>query len=105
MLTLQKSWLRTLSVAAENLVKKYIEGVEDVLKELKLKISPGEASVKYSAVVQVLDLAKRYYEDSVHYLESKRDYLTSLTCIVYSEGLLDALRFLGLVDFRWRFEK
>jgi len=94
-----------LSVVAESLARKYIEGVEDVLRELKLKINSEETPIKLSAIMQVLDLAKRYYEDAIYYLKAKEDSITSLTCIVYSEGLLDALRFLNLADFKWRFEK
>ena len=39
---------------------------------------------------EVVDLAKRYYEDTKYYLE-KGDYFTAFGCINYAHGLLDAV--------------
>lgn len=39
----------------------------------------------------VLDLAKRYCEDTKHFLE-KKDYVTAFGCINYAHGLIDAYR-------------
>lgn len=46
----------------------------------------------------VLDLARGYVKDARHYA-MKRKPVTSLACVAYAEGLLDALKFLELVDF------
>jgi len=46
----------------------------------------------------VLDLARGYVRDAKHYAE-KRKPVTSLACIAYAEGLLDAMKFLELVEF------
>ena len=54
-----------------------------------------EASLRH-----VLDLAERYHEDAGRFLEAGR-HLTSIAAASYAEGLLDALRMLGLVDFEW----
>ena len=50
---------------------------------------------------EVLELAKRYYEDA-RYSYEKGDYVTGLVDISYAEGLLDALRMLGVVSFSWK---
>ncbi len=78
----------------EELVAKYIAGVEKALQQLREVKLEGKAA-------EVLDLARRYYEDAKHYMERK-EHLTGLVCIVYSEGLLDALRILGFVEFSWK---
>jgi hypothetical protein len=39
------------------------------------------------------DLAKQYYEDSVHYFE-REDYFTSFGCSDYAYGILDSLDFI-----------
>jgi FAD synthetase len=46
----------------------------------------------------VLELVRGYVKDAQHYAE-KRKSVTSLACIAYAEGLLDALKFLELADF------
>lgn len=46
----------------------------------------------------VLELVIGYVKDARHYAE-KRKPVTSLACIAYAEGLLDALKFLELADF------
>jgi len=48
----------------------------------------------------VFDWAKRYLQDAKYYQE-KGKLETSLTSVAYCEGLLDALRLLGAVDFSW----
>ncbi|MCD6410149.1 MAG: DUF357 domain-containing protein [Candidatus Verstraetearchaeota archaeon] len=78
---------------AGELVAKYITGVERALQQLRDARLDGKAA-------EVLDLARRYYEDAKHYVE-RGEHLTGLVCIVYSEGLLDALRILGFVEFSW----
>jgi len=40
---------------------------------------------------QVVDQAKRYYEDTKYYLE-KGDYVTAFGCINYAHGLLDGIK-------------
>jgi len=39
----------------------------------------------------VLDLARRYCEDTKYFL-GKRDYVTAFGCINYAHGLIDAYR-------------
>ncbi len=49
---------------------------------------------------EIIDIVRSYVKDSLYYL-SKGDYITALSDIAYAEGLLDALRLLGLVKFEW----
>jgi len=82
---------------AEKLVVKYIQKTEAVFKKMKM----AEKSVlDPSKVDEIVDEAKRYLEDAKYYLK-KGKLETSLASVAYSEGLLDALRMLGLVKFEW----
>jgi FAD synthetase len=45
---------------------------------------------------RLVELAKSYLSDAKYYYESG-DHFTSLACIAYAEGVLDALRLLGIV--------
>ena len=40
---------------------------------------------------EVIELAKKYCEDTKYFLE-KKDYVTAFGCINYAHGLIDALR-------------
>jgi len=82
---------------AEKLVVKYIRKTEAVFKKMKM----AEKSVlDPSKVDEIVDEAKRYLEDAKYYLKKGKPE-TSLASVAYSEGLLDALRMLGLVKFEW----
>jgi hypothetical protein len=41
--------------------------------------------------VEVVEHAKRYYEDAKYYLE-KGDYFTAFGCINYAHGLIDGIK-------------
>ena len=80
------------------LASKYIQKADRVFSMIKV---PEEAtSINAENVKGVLDEAKRYLEDAKFFLEKKR-FETSLASVAYCEGLLDALRLMGLVDFSW----
>ncbi|MCD6089212.1 DUF357 domain-containing protein [Candidatus Bathyarchaeota archaeon] len=82
---------------SEKLVVKYIQKTEAVFKKMKM----AEKSVlDPSKVDDIVDEAKRYLEDAKYYLKKGKPE-TSLASVAYSEGLLDALRMLGLVKFEW----
>ena len=82
----------------EELISKYIRSADCVIKEIgKL---PDDVKLKEEEAKTVLDWAKRYLEDAKYYQE-KGKLETRLTSVAYCEGLLDALRLLGAVDFSW----
>ncbi|MFC1486731.1 DUF357 domain-containing protein [Thermoproteota archaeon] len=82
----------------DNLITKYIRGADRVLKEIGQL--PKEVHINEAETKTVFDWAKRYLADAKYYQE-KGKMETSLTSIAYCEGLLDALRLLGAVEFSW----
>ena len=49
--------------------------------------------------MEVVDQAKRYYEDTKYYLK-KGDYFTAFGCINYAHGLVDGIRMMsGLLQW------
>jgi len=85
-----------LKESASDRTTKYVEATSASLKRLKTRNLP--ATVEQSQLDYVLELVRGYLKDARHYTE-KRKPVTSLACIAYAEGLLDALKFLELVDF------
>lgn len=77
----------------EERARTYIAGLEEVLARIK----PGKLDPRHARLVE---LAKAYLEDSKYYLE-KRDAETALVTVAYAEGLLDALKFLGVLELKW----
>ena len=82
----------------ERRLESYVKSVERVLRELKLSTLPK--SVSREEVESLLQHTARYLEDSKYYW-GRGDRETALSSICYCEGLLDALRLLGLVEFSW----
>jgi len=76
--------------------RRYMAAVETALSELKPLTMP--AIIARRDVERIVEVAKRYLSDSKYYVETGKD-VTSLASISYAEGLLDALRFLKLVEF------
>ncbi|WP_069806562.1 DUF357 domain-containing protein [Vulcanisaeta thermophila] len=71
-------------------VDAYIRNVAKALEQLD----------KEGVKNEVIEIARAYLKDSMYYL-SKGDVFTALSTIAYAEGLLDALRILGMVKFQW----
>jgi len=82
----------------EQLVEKYIQGAERVISEIGEL--PEDVQLKAEETRTVFEWAKRYLEDAKYY-QQKGKLETSLTSVAYCEGLLDALRLLGAVEFSW----
>ena len=74
---------------------RYLKTTTEALKSLKTRKLPVTVSQKH--VDRVLELVQGYTRDARHYVESRKP-VTSLACIAYAEGLLDALKFLELID-------
>ena len=75
---------------------RYVDLTTRSLKRMKLKSLPR--SVQEREIEYVLDLAKGYVKDARHYAKTRKP-VTSLACVAYAEGLLDALKFLELAEF------
>jgi FAD synthetase len=82
--------------SASDRTRKYVEMTSASLSRLKVTNLP--ATVNDSQVHYILDMVRGYVKDAKHYAE-KRKPVTSLACIAYAEGLLDAIKFLELAEF------
>ena len=82
----------------ERLVTKYIKTVENVFTDIV--VSEVTLNVDKEKVEEVIEHAKRYLEDAKYY-QKENKLETGLASISYCEGLLDALRLLGIVEFSW----
>jgi hypothetical protein len=89
-------------MSLETLVSEYIASAEHVFEELK--VSEACANAGPDSVSEVLDSAKAYLQDA-KYFRDEGKLEVSLTSVAYCEGLLDALRTLGMVKFEWPAKK
>jgi FAD synthetase len=80
------------------LAAKYISSAEKVFSELKQNQTP--INLSGDSVKEVLRWATDYLEDAKYY-KAQGKLETSLTSVAYCEGLLDALRLIGAVNFEW----
>ena len=69
-----------------------------MFKELRQSEKPP--SINGEDVSKVLAWAADYLKDAKYY-KAQGKLETSLTSVAYCEGLLDALRLLGAVNFEW----
>jgi FAD synthetase len=82
----------------EALTSKYIASAEKVLGEMEK--AKGSFVVDEAKVGEVIEWVRAYLTDAKYYKAQER-LETSLTAVAYCEGLLDALRLLGAVEFEW----
>jgi FAD synthetase len=80
------------------LVSKYLSNTQRVFGEIK-RVS-NSIHVNEGKIQNVIETAKRYLEDAEYY-QRRNKLETSLASVAYCEGLLDALRLLGAVEFSW----
>ncbi len=85
-------------MSLEALVSKYITSTEKVLAELRM--IRGSLTVDEASVAKAVAYIKDYLADAKYYKAQKK-FETSLTSVAYCEGLLDALKLLGAVQFNW----
>jgi len=80
------------------LTSKYIDSAEYVFARMQL--AGGPVILNVTNISDLVDFAKAYLDDAKYYREKKK-FDVSLASIAYCEGLLDALRMLGGVNFEW----
>ena len=85
-------------MSLEALTAKYISMAEKVFSELTKNKTHIDLSEEM--VASVLSYAMDYLEDAKYY-KAQVNLETSLTSVAYCEGLLDALRLIGAVNFEW----
>ena len=81
----------------DRLIKKYSEGCRRVIEELETAGPPRGTGA--DGVKALIEHAARYVDDAEYYAQKRRT--TALASVSYAEGILDALRLLGLVEFEW----
>ena len=82
----------------EELTGKHIKNCEKVAAEIKL--AQDIVVLDEDRIKSVIESAKQYLSDAKYY-QSQNKLDTSLASVAYCEGLLDALRLLGMVEFTW----
>ena len=85
-------------MSLEELVSKYIGSADHVFD--KMKVCETCANIDVLGVKKVVQFAKAYLEDAKYY-RNKKKFEVSLASVAYCEGLLDALKLLGVVKFEW----
>jgi hypothetical protein len=85
-------------MSLERRVSKYVSSAKQVLEHIEVAGTP--MTVDTSGVERIVDYARDYLMDAEYYRE-KEKFEVSLTSVAYCEGLLDALRLLGVVRFEW----
>jgi FAD synthetase len=86
-------------MSIKDLVAKYINNTEQVFKEIKTP-AVKETKLDKEKIREIIDYARNYFEDSKYHREQKK-FEVALTSVAYCEGLLDALRLLGVAEFQW----
>ncbi len=81
----------------DRLITKYTKGCRKVLDELKNRELP--ATITEEQVMEMLEHTERYLDDTEYYRGEQK--AVALTSVAYAEGILDALKLLGLVEFEW----
>ncbi len=85
-------------MSLEELVEKYIASADHVFSEITLV--ENCAGFSMGDVKSVIELAKAYLQDAKYYRDAGK-LEVSLASVAYCEGLLDALKTLGMVRFEW----
>ncbi len=86
---------RTLKSELDTLINKYIAGCRRVRQTMTTTpVAPTQVQIQ-----SILDHVDRYLADAEFYRADKKP--TSLTSVAYAEGILDALKLLGITDFEW----
>jgi len=85
-------------VSAEKLVARYISSAGQVLKSIELLEQPDSVTMEQTR--KVVESADAYFKDAKYYRDQGR-FDVGLASIAYCEGLLDALKLLGLARFEW----
>ena len=88
---------RKVTGEVQRLIEKYGASCRKVIEQLEYaELLQG---VTREEVKALIEHAFRYLEDADYYSAERRP--TALASVSYAEGILDALRLLGLVDFEW----
>lgn len=87
---------RNIKPEFDLLIDKYITGCRRVREVMTTNppLPPTDSQIRV-----ILDHVDRYLADAEYYRADKKP--TALTSVAYAEGILDALKLLGIADFQW----
>jgi FAD synthetase len=85
-------------MSLKELTSKYVRNSERVLAEIKL--ATDVVVIDEEKIKTIIESARQYLNDAKYY-DQQNKLETSLASVSYCEGLLDALRLLGVVEFTW----
>ncbi len=88
---------RDLKPELDRLIGKYIAGCRRVREAMKM--TPPPTPLTAEQIRDLLDHVDRYLVDAEYYRAERKP--TALTSVAYAEGILDALKLLGIADFQW----
>ena len=88
---------RDMKPELDRLIDKYIAGCRRVREAMKT--TPPTAPLTPEQIRDLLDHVDRYLADAEYYRTERKP--TALTSVAYAEGILDALKLLGIADFQW----
>jgi len=88
----------TLTNELRRLLSKYVQSTEAIFQEIKTV--KDSHTIGETQTHSVIEAARRYFEDAKYFGQNEK-FETALASIAYCEGLLDALRLLGVVEFTW----
>ncbi|UCG44742.1 MAG: DUF357 domain-containing protein [Candidatus Bathyarchaeota archaeon] len=89
-------------MSLKRLVSKYINNSKHALGEIV--VTQDSVQIDSEKAESLVETAKHYLEDARYY-QGMNKLETSLASVAYCEGLLDALRLLGIAEFSWGGEK
>jgi len=89
-------------MSLEKLLSKYLVSTEHVLKNME--ITESSITIDVEGIEKVIEHVKAYLKDAKYYKDKKK-FEVSLASVAYCEGLLDALKLLGAVKFKWSTKK
>jgi hypothetical protein len=86
-------------VSTSDLVTKYLNNTRQVFQEIRTS-KAEEVMLNKKKICEVIEYARNYFEDA-KYNRDQKEFEVALTSVAYCEGLLDALRLLGVAEFQW----
>jgi diphthine synthase len=81
----------------DRLITKYNKSCRNVLNTIETRNLPAE--ITEEKVRELLKHAENYLDDGEYYRIDNKP--TALTSVAYAEGIIDALKLLGIAEFEW----
>ena len=79
----------------EEKINRYLDITDQAIKKVRIIAPPKSHLIKVAE--DFLDMASRYYHDSIHFFQND-DYVNALSAVNYAHGWLDAGARFGLFD-------